>query len=43
MVTSNLGELIYTLPASTKKQVRELERCPFKLCKQKCSNLFNQT
>ena len=38
-----LGELIYNLEESTKKQIRTFERCSFKLCKQKTHVLFNET
>ena len=43
MDSQGLGELIFHLPADTKKRVRYLEKCYFKLCKQKSSMLFNQT
>ena len=43
MESQGLGELIHGLEPSAKKQVRELERRSFKLCKQKNSVLFNET
>ena len=43
MPNQGLGELLYPLPADIKTLVRRLERSSFKLCKQKCKKLFNNT
>ena len=43
MDSQGLGELIFHLPADTKKRVRYLEKCYFNICKQKSSMLFNET
>ena len=43
MDSHGLGDLIYNLPTTTKKHVRYIEKCYFKLCKQKSIILFNET
>ena len=43
MSTQGLGALIYPLSKAVKDQVRFIERCSFKLTKQKCSKIFNIT
>ena len=43
MPAQGLGEMLYPLPADIKTLVRRLERSSFKLCKQKCKKLFNNT
>ena len=43
MSTQNLGQLLFPLQPGTKKLVRQFEKCTFKIIKQKCSLIFNQT
>ena len=43
MSTQNLGQLLFPLQPETKKLVRQFEKCTFKIIKQKCSLIFNQT
>ena len=43
MSTPNLGEMLFILPPETRKIVRLLEKCSFKLIKLKCGILFNHT
>ena len=42
-VVNNLGSLIHNLAPEVRKNVRDLEKVSIKLCKTKCSKLFNST
>ena len=43
MAIQNLGLLLCNLPDDVKQNVRSLEKVSKKLCKQKCSEVFNYT
>ena len=42
-VVTSLGSLIHNLPQTQRREVRDLEKVSIKICKQKCSLLFNST